>query len=182
MQDMGQNSLRDRYYLIKLGAYLVFIIFSMKIPAAEYCSRIAIINYQEVLVDTSSTSRGEGLRYYLQKDPIAKKLLDQYKENEKPTWQATTVSTLGTSMLLFGILRTSAGDGELLTNKKTLMYGGLSLIGLSFLISRTIQYNNENLLFQSVEEYNKRNTPKIYLSTGFESSSSGLGLGVSKDF
>ena len=180
---MGQNSLGRCYYLIKLGAYFSLVFISLQLRGAEYCSRIAIINYQEVLVDTSTNGKGEGLRYYLQKDPIAKKLLDKYQDDTQPKWQNTALSTLGGAMFLAGLIRTSAGDGETLTNKKTLMFGGLGLISLSFLISRTNQYNNENLLFQSIEEYNKRNNPKIFLSTGFESGSDKqLGIGIVKDF
>ena len=38
----------------------------------EPCSRSARINYQDVLVDTSSTRKGEGIKFYLEKDPIAR--------------------------------------------------------------------------------------------------------------
>ena len=48
---------------------------------AETCSRVASINYQEVLIDVSSNNRGEGLRYYLAKDQIAKELLDYLNFN-----------------------------------------------------------------------------------------------------
>ena len=180
---MGQNSLPRYYYLIKLGAYLSLVFCALVSHATEYCSRIAIINYQEVLVDTGSNSRGEGLRYYLKKDPIAKKLLDKYQDGSNPSWQNTALSTAGGAMILAGLIRTNEGQGETLTNKKSLLFGGLAVISLSYLISRTNQYNNENLLFQSIEEYNKRNTPKIFLSTGFETGSDKqLGIGIVKDF
>jgi hypothetical protein len=147
---------------------------------AETCSRIATINYQEVLVDVSSSNRGEGLRYYLQKDPAAKQLLDEYQLSNRPTWKNAAFSTLGSGMILGGILRTNEGQNESFTSRNFLIFGGLTMIGVSYLITLTNQYNNEYLLVKSVEEYNKRNTPKIILAP--TSDGSGLGLGVGQEF
>lgn len=161
---------------------LISFITSFEVAANQNCSRVAEINYQEVLVDTSSNDLGEGLRYYLQKDEVAKKLLDEYQENNRPTWKSAFLSTIGSTMILFGILRTTSGEGETLTNKNTLIFGGASLVATSYLISQTSQYNNEWLLQKSVEEYNKRNTPRIFFSTGSPQGGSGLGLGIQKGF
>ncbi len=151
--------------------------------AAESCSRTAIVNYQEVLVDASSSNRGEGLRYYLQRDPVAKKLLDEYQKNNRPRWQAAALGTVGTATILAGFLRSSEGENELLTGRNTLIFGGLTMVGVSYLISRTNQYNNEWLLQRAIEEHNKRNTPRIYFSTDPNSPShSGFGMGLQKDF
>jgi hypothetical protein len=149
--------------------------------AAENCSRIAIVNYQQVLVDTSSSAKGEGLRYFLERDPIAKKYLDEYQYRSRPSWQSAAMGTFGAVMLLSGILRSGNGENETLTNKDTLMFGGLLFMGVGYLISRTNQYNNETWLTRSVDEYNKRNSPKIFLSTGFDESQSGS-LNVIKEY
>lgn len=151
--------------------------------AAESCSRVAIVNYQEVLVDASSSNRGEGLRYYLQRDPVSKKLLDEYQQNNRPTWQSAALSTVGTAVTLAGFLRSNEGRDELITGRNTLIFGGLTMIAVSYLISRTNQYNNEWLLQRAIEEHNKRNTPRIYFSADAnQSSGSGFGLGVQKEF
>lgn len=155
-------------------------IFSTQIWAAETCSRVAIINYQEVLVDVSTSNRGEGLRYYLEKDQIAKELLDQYRDNNRTTWRSAAMSTLGSGMILGSILRTNSGENETLTNRNFLLFGGATLIGVSYLISKTNQVNNEYLLEKSVEEYNKRNTPKIFFSPTDDGK--GLGFGVGQEF
>lgn len=148
--------------------------------AEETCSRVATINYQEVLVDVSSYNRGEGLRYYLQKDQVAKELLDEYQVNNRPTWKNAATSTLGTAMILAGLLRTNDGENETLTGRNFLVFGGITLIGVSYLITKTNQYNNEYLLLKSVEEYNKRNTPRIILApTG---DGNGVGIGVGQEF
>lgn len=148
----------------------------------ETCSRVATINYQEVLVDVSSKNRGEGLRYYLEKDAVAKDLLDEYQENNRPTWKSAALSTLGTAMLLGSFLRTSDGKEEGITSRNILLFGGATMIAVSYLISKTNQYNNEYLLQKSVEEYNKRNTPKIFFAPTDPSSGFGLGIGVGQEF
>jgi hypothetical protein len=159
---------------------LLSLLFPLPILAAETCSRVATINYQEVLVDVSSSNRGEGLRYYLQKDEVARQLLDEYQQNNRPTWKSAAMSTVGTGMILAGILRSNEGQNETFTGRSFLLFGGATLIGVSYLISKTNQYNNEYLLSKSVEEYNKRNTPRIFFSpTG---DGAGMGIGVGGEF
>ena len=147
--------------------------------AAETCSRVATINYQEVLVDVSSRNRGEGLRYYLAKDPQANELLNEYQRNNKSSWKSAAMSTLGVGMILGALLRTSNGNDESITGKNFLLFGGLTLITVNYFVSRTMEANNEQNLTQAVEEYNKRNTPKIFFSP---TNSGGFGAGVSQEF
>lgn len=167
--------------MLKLTILLLSII-PLTYLAAETCSRVATINYQEVLVDVSSTNRGEGLRYYLEKDEISKSLLDEYQEKNRPTWRSAALSTLGSTMILAGILRSSEGEKENITSRTSLIFGGAGLIAVSYLISKTIQYNNEYLLLKSVEEYNKRNTPQIYLSPTPNQRGVSLGIGIGQEF
>jgi hypothetical protein len=145
--------------------------------AVETCSRIANINYQEVLVDTSSNNRGEGLRYYLQKDQVAKELLDEYQQNNKSNWKSAAMSTLGTSMVLGGLIVSKQGPAH-----DFMFYGGIGMMALSYIISKTNQHNNEYLLSKSVEEYNKRNTPRIFFSPTGNKNNLGLGMGLSQEF
>jgi hypothetical protein len=161
---------------------LIFFILSSSSWGAQTCSRVATINYQEVLVDVSNATHGEGLRYYLEKDEIAKGLLNEYQENNRPTWKRAALSTLGTAMLLGGLLRSSGGDDGGLTGKNFLLFGGATMIGISYLISKTNQYNNEYLLLRSVEEYNKRNTPKIFFSPTNPGQGLGAGIGIGQEF
>lgn len=141
-----------------------------------------MVNYQDVLVDASSSNRGEGLRYYLQKDPVAKKLLEKYQEGNKPTWHGAALSSVGTGMMLAGLLRVGSDESETLTSRTTLLYGGITMIAVSYLISRTNQYNNEWLLQRSVEEYNKRNSPRIYFSTDPTRGGQGTSMGLQQEF
>jgi hypothetical protein len=83
---------------------------------------------------------------------------------------------------LAGFLRSNEGENENLTSRSFLLFGGLSLIGVSYLISKTNQYNNEYLLLRSVEEYNKRNTPQIFFAPTHVDNSLGLGVGVAQEF
>jgi hypothetical protein len=166
--------------MLKRILLILSVLYSSVIFGVETCSRTATINYQDVLVDTSSSNRGEGLRFYLAKDPLAKELLDQYQKNNRPTWKSAAASTFGTGMILAGILRNDSGADEAFTNKNFLIIGGISLIGFSYLVSKTNQYRNEYLLLNSIEEYNKRNNPKIFFAP--TSDGKGAGLGIGKEF
>lgn len=172
---------RTIYPMLKL-TFLISLIFSTALFGAETCSRVATINYQEVLVDVSSNNRGEGLRYYLEKDEVAKALLNEYQENNRPTWKSAALSTVGTALMIGGLLKTSSGEGESITSRNFLLFGGATMIAVSYLISKTNQYNNEYLLLKSVEEYNKRNTPKIYFSPTDPKDGLGGGVGVTQEF
>lgn len=136
---------------------LSLILLSKFAQAEETCSRVAVINYQEVLVDTSSTQKGEGLRHHLNKDPIAKNYLDIYQDTSRIKWQNAALGTLGTGLILSSFLINT--DQE---NKKSLIVGGVSLLIINFLVARTLEFTNEENLKKSIDEYNKRNLPKIY--------------------
>lgn len=159
-----------------------FLIFYLSNSMAnETCSRVATINYQKVLVDAGSNKQGEGLRFYLEKDPISTKLLNNYQKENKPTIFAASASTAGSLMILAGLLQTNNVPG--IQNSNTLIYGGGVLVALSYLTSKTIQYSNEKILKEAVDQYNKRNTPRIYFSPYRDNNgSSGVGFGIQREF
>lgn len=130
--------------------------------AVEVCSRLAIINYQEVLVDTNSSQKGEGLRFFLSKDKKATQFLNRYQEGTGIRWQSTLLGSIGTIILLSGIFKSTDNS-----NKTTLMGVGAGLIGLNIVISKTLEKNNEINLIRSIEEYNKRHIPRIYFNTPY---------------
>lgn len=134
---------------------------SMTTQAAETCSRVAIINYQEVLVDTNSTQKGEGLRFHLEKDATALSYLDKYQEGTQIKWHNAILGTTGTTLILTALI-SNASDN----NKQSLIIGGASLILINFLVARTLEITNEANLLKAVEEYNKRNLPRIYFGPG----------------
>jgi len=168
--------------MLKLTGIFLSIILSLPSWAAETCSRVATINYQEVLVDVSSNKKGEGLRYYLEKDQASKELLDDYQKNIRPSWQSASVSTLGSGMILAGLLRSTEGTNEGFTSREFLLLGGLGLITLNYLVLITNEHHNERLLTQSIETYNKRNTPKIFFAPSGNKEGIGLGVGVGQEF
>lgn len=126
---------------------------------ASTCSRIAIINYQEVLVDTNSTQKGEGLRYYLEKDPIARMYLERYQKGTEIKWQNAIIGSMGTALILAGLVTNMPND-----NKRSFLIGGASLIAINFLVAKTIEHNNEKNLLKAIERYNKHNLPHIYFN------------------
>ena len=139
---------------------LVYLILSSQSFAAETCSRVAIINFQEVLIDTNSTQKGEGLRYHLEKDTTAIKYLDLYQEGNKINLKNAILGTAGSTLILVGLMGGASSD-----TKKTLYIGGISLILINFLVASTFELTNEVNLLKAVEEYNKRNLPRIYFKS-----------------
>jgi len=145
---------------MKLVISLFFIAYSFLGHTKEICSRVATINYQEVLIDLSNNQKAEGLRYYLEQDKVAKKYLDTYQKNSSSKWHNALLGSIGTLTLVFGITS---------PNKKTrrnLFISGASIFAVNYLVAKTMQYTNEKNLYHAIEEYNKRNLPKIYLGTG----------------
>ncbi|MBH47963.1 MAG: hypothetical protein CME71_07300 [Halobacteriovorax sp.] len=149
--------------------------------ASQVCSRVALVNYQEILVDTSSTQKGEGLRFYLEKDNVAKSYLDDYQEGTKIKWQNAAIGTVGTGMIIGGLFASDGSDA-----KKSLLIGGAAMILVNFFVARTLEYNNEQNLSRAIEEYNKRNLPKIlFYPDGLPAetgTSPGLGMAIFKDW
>ena len=144
---------------------LLIAFFHAPLWAFETCSRTAIINHQEVLVDTNTNQKGEGLRYYLEKDEVAEKYLDKYQEGTEIRWQNAILGTAGTGMVMTGLLTSSNTS-----TKRTLYVTGASLILINFLVARTLETANEKNLMRAIEEYNKRNLPRIYFNPGDEDS------------
>lgn len=159
---------------------ILTLLLSITAFGNETCSRIAVINYQEILVDAGSSKKGEGLRYYLEKDPISNKLLNKYQKENKPSTWGAAASTFGSLLIFSGLLQTN--DNEGFANRDSLLYTGGILIGISYLTSKTLQYNNEEYLKQAVDQYNKRNSPKIFFSPYADEKGTGLGIGLTKDF
>ena len=140
--------------------FLAFLFFfsSLSAFAVETCSRIAIINYQEVLVDSNTSQKGEGLRYHLEKDPVAKQYLDTYQKNSGIRWPSAVLGTAGTGLLIYGFFNS---DSE---NRRLFIISGTATILVNFLVSRTLEVTNEANLNKAIEEYNKRNLPKIFFN------------------
>lgn len=153
--------------MLKSSILLLFTFIHISTHAVDTCSRIAIINYQEVLVDTNSTEKGEGLRYHLEKDPVAKNYLDKYQQGTQIRWQNAVLGTVGTGLLIGGALVQNGGS------KSPMIIGGITTMIVNFLLAKTSEKSNEENLNKAIEEYNKRNLPKIYFNPGQSSSKDG---------
>jgi hypothetical protein len=168
-----------RNFICALALFLVS--FEMpKALAVETCSRIAVINYQEVLVDANASEKGEGLRYHLEKDPVAKQYLDTYQKNSAIRWPNALLGTAGTGLLLFGFFTANSQDRQVY-----LIAGGATIL-VNFLVARTLEVTNEANLNRAIQEYNKRNLPKIFFNPeGIRESDAGLSgfkVGLNKDW
>lgn len=149
------------------------------------CTRVAQVGYQEIVLDTTSSTKGEGLRFYLEKDQIAQTYLEKYQKGATPSWLSASLGTLGTGLILTGLF-TPKSDDSGLDDREYFLIGGVSILIANFLIAKTLDYRNEDYLVRAVKEYNKRNSPKVYLLPYGEKSagnnSYGVGAGIIKDF
>lgn len=153
--------------------------------ANEACSRTAVVNFQEVVVDSSASRKGEGLRFYLAKDKIAESLLNEYQEKSRPSWQTAAASTMGTGLMITGLFQADTASGR--TRRTRLLVAGFSLIVVSYLVSKTMQSANEKYLNSAIEEYNRRNLPRIYFSPYIDNDNrgnvnTGVSGGIIKEF
>lgn len=166
---------------MKVLTLIFLFILTQQAFGDSTCSRVATINYQEVLVDAGTGKMGEGLRFYLEKDPESLALLDEYQKKNKPTPWTAGASTVGSLMILGGLLQ--ASDNSSLGNKNTLISGGVVLVTLSYLMSKTVKLSNEKYLNLAIDQYNKRNSPRIYFSPfRDDNGESGVGFGLQKGF
>jgi hypothetical protein len=60
--------------------------------------------------------------------------------------------------LLVGFFNRTSGD------RPIYLISGAVVILVNFLIARTVEYSNEKNLTNAIDEYNKRNLPKIYFN------------------
>ncbi len=137
------------------------LLFSTFISANdETCSRVAVINQQEILIDPSSSLKGEGLRYHLEKDKVALSYLNDYQSSQEDIWRPAIMGTVGSGLVLSAFLTNPSTN-----TKRTLIASGAVVLVLNYLLSKTIQTANEELLYRSIDEYNKRQEPKIFLKS-----------------
>jgi len=153
--------------------FLVILLNIFIIPLVQgdqTCSRTAVVNSQEVLVDSNSNLKGEGLRYLIDRDSIAKGHLDKYQKNSSRIWLTAGLGTAGTILTVSGFMANSNSQ-----TKRNLIVSGLSLLLVNYLTAKTLEYTNEENLNRSVDEYNRRNTPTIYFGPT-------IGVEVKKSF
>lgn len=138
---------------------IILLIISQQFASAyEACSRIAVINQQEILVDPSNTRKGEGLRFHLEKDEIAKSYLTKYQETGQNYIRPAIIGTIGTGLILSAFISNSSSK-----NRRALLISGSATLLVNFMITKTIDSGNEKHLIRAIEEYNKRHYPKIFL-------------------
>jgi hypothetical protein len=68
------------------------------------------------------------------------------------------LGTAGTGLILYGLFNSDVEDQRLF-----IISGSATLI-VNFLVARTLEVTNENNLNRAIEEYNKRNLPKIFFN------------------
>lgn len=123
---------------------------------SEPCSRVAKVNNQEILIDINSNQKGEGLSSYLEKDPMASIYMEKYRKGNEFKWYDAAVGTVGAGVVTAGILANLEPKQRAIT-----IVSGVVLIAANFLISYTLKHGNEKNLNRAIEEYNKRNEPRI---------------------
>ena len=163
---------------IFVGAFLLWA-FLESAWGSMPCERVAVINHQEVLLETTSRSKGEGLRPYLEKDEEALRHFERYQERNRIYPFNTLLGIAGPGLLLTGLVLDSGSK-----QKKSFLGWGAVLVVTNFLVTKTIQGASESHLEKAIEEYNKRNFPKIDFNTYSPKAprSGSLAFGIKKDW
>lgn len=170
---------------IRFITILLFLLQSIYGFSSESCSRTATINYQEVLIDSANSLKGDGLRPYLSKDPIALQYLETYQKNARPSFKSSFLGTTGVLLSLLSF--TTNSDNKAPWNSKVLLTTGLTLIVVNFVFNIQLQSNNEENLYRAIDEYNLKNSPKIEFSPEEKADTIGpqypaFSIGFSKGF
>ncbi len=162
--------------------FLLILLSSQGIYASqELCGRCAFINDEKIFIDSSSYAKGEGLRPYLEKDKTAIALLDQYQKGLRTNWGRTSLGLTGVGLIAYGVLSGSKKSGAF--TKETMMGTGIGLLILNYFLGKTAEYQNEKILHQSINEYNKSKLPKIYFAPAIQSDQNyEMGIGIEKKF
>jgi hypothetical protein len=161
----------------------IFILYflSFALCANDSCSRTALINHQRILVDSSSSIKGDGLKFYLTQDPVAKQYFEIYQEKSSPSIGSAIISTAGLATIVTGFLTDKEKDG--LVSRNSLIGIGIGAMIINFFVSKSLNYANEKNLEISINEYNKRNEPKINFSPFTTASGkTGVNLNLTKEF
>lgn len=172
----------DKQFFVTFTIFVALIGFSHRAVALEAkCGRTAEINGENIAIDASTTQKGEGLRFYLTKDPEAKKYFDEYTESNKPNWKRIGVSTFGMGLIIGGFLSSNDTDNDFF-KRDTLLVSGVTIVALSFVYAKTRQSEKEVILQKSINEYNKRNEPKILITPQYRQDNDGWGIIMSREF
>ena len=174
------TKLADNFTMRKHILILIILLIQSTAFSAETCSRIAVVNKQEVLVDPSSNSPGEGLKSFLEKDQEANQIFAEYQEGYRPSWKKSFLSTIGAASILTGLFVSNDNSGFF--NKSNLFITGGALILTGYFINLSFEYANEKKFTKAINEYNKRNEPKIYLLPSWSNKGVGVSLGVNQGF
>jgi len=142
---------------LKISIFFIFMInFVYAKDSAPTCSRKAIFNNKEILIDGYTGARGSGLNKIMRSNPKALKHLSIYQNaNDIQTFNLLS-GTISTTSLITGLLYTGDRDNK----NNFILFGGIVAL-INFLTTKTIQFYNERELTLAIEEYNKTSVHQI---------------------
>ncbi|MCB9060349.1 MAG: hypothetical protein H6622_02370 [Halobacteriovoraceae bacterium] len=165
----------------KILILLLFVSLTLKGWCVEICSRTAVINGQKILVDLNSGQKGEGLRFYIEKDEKALSYLNLYQKENQKKWPYITLG----SITLGSFLALAVNDFDR-SEKNILIGAGILSLVFNISLNRFSSRQNEKNLIRAIEEYNRRNLPKIDFKSdtnvGRVHSQGGFSLGTQWSF
>ena len=135
------------------------------------CDRPFTIHRETYSTDSPQSQDAATLRYFVQSVPEADSMLNEYQENRIASKTSAYIGTLGILMFVFS--NTIAKQFEASSQgpvRDSLRIGGLSFAAGGFFFTFAHLNQNERLIPQSVEAYNKAkpNDPiELQFSTGW---------------
>ena len=143
--------------LITMVLYLVtsFVYAQSGTPT---CSRKAIHDNREILIDGYTGIKGSGLNDLMKNHQKAMQHLQRYQNSGEIRTFNLLSGTISTASILTGLLYT--GDK---TNKSNFLFFGGIVALVNFLTTKTVEFYNERELALAIDEYNKTSEAKIRL-------------------
>ena len=145
------------YYITRMALIILLINnFSFAQQENQTCSRVAIYNNEEVLIDGHTSKKGSGLNKIMKSNMLAMKHLENYQTNNEMKIFNIASGTVSTASIFAGLLYT----GSKANKNNLLIFGGLIAL-VNFLTTKTIEFYNERELDLAISEFNKTSDNKI---------------------
>jgi hypothetical protein len=145
--------------LIKLVLFITFIGSVSFAKENKDCQRTARLGEKIIYIDTPDGKRGEGLLEVYKEGSRPYKLIKEYQDRFKIDKYSKATGFIATT----GLLASTFYKGSKET-RDNIVFGSAIVAGLNFLIRKTLNFINEQKLQDSINIYNKENSPTIEIN------------------
>ena len=123
------------------------------------CERPFIYRNEVFSTDSPQAQDAATLKYFVQSDPDAEKMLNDYQKNREKSRISAYTGTVGILLLVFApmLSRTLFSSDSRDSAFKVMQLTGVTLAAGGFIYSFTLLRTNESLISKAVDSYNGKN-------------------------